>query len=271
MFAVFVALLYLSFVRRVSLWLEPFLPPEASAAILLFLPVVFFEPLQRLFGRMLQRTAQSEMDLTQRMIGPIQELARLGSLAKLVSFSERWIREQLQLAEVRLSIAEAGAGGAEDIPAASGSEEIFVIRQSNRFIGTLEVKAHGAMLSGETHAALEFLCEQLPGAIELSRLIEEKLQLERELAERERLALVGKTAERISHNLKNLLGQTTRSTGAMESGMPDSHRDVDRLRTKLGGFINLNQFQISRPAVRGSGVDAQTFAKRSIRSLGAPA
>ena len=33
----FVALLYLSFVRSASLWLEPYLPPEATAALLLFL------------------------------------------------------------------------------------------------------------------------------------------------------------------------------------------------------------------------------------------
>ncbi len=32
--ATFLALLYLSLVRRVSLWMEPYLPPEASAAIL---------------------------------------------------------------------------------------------------------------------------------------------------------------------------------------------------------------------------------------------
>ena len=62
------------------------------------------------------------------------------------------------------------------------------------------------MISGETYAALEFLCEQLPAAFDLCRLIEEKLQLERELAERERLALVGQMAASISHNLKNPLG-----------------------------------------------------------------
>ena len=54
-FMVFLALLYLSFVRRASLWWEHFLPPEATAALLLFLPVVFFEPLQRMMGRLLAK------------------------------------------------------------------------------------------------------------------------------------------------------------------------------------------------------------------------
>ena len=41
--------------------------------------------------------------------------------------------------------------------------------------------------------------------VELCRLIEEKLRLERELAERERLALLGQMAASVSHNLRNPL------------------------------------------------------------------
>jgi hypothetical protein len=55
--ATFLALLYLSLVRRVSVWLEPLLPPEASASILLFVLVIFIEPLQRVLGRRLEETA----------------------------------------------------------------------------------------------------------------------------------------------------------------------------------------------------------------------
>src|SRR5260370_7872452 len=44
----FLALLYLSLVRRLSGWLAPQIPPEATAAILLFVLVVFFVPLHPL-------------------------------------------------------------------------------------------------------------------------------------------------------------------------------------------------------------------------------
>src|SRR6266481_6094664 len=154
---------------------------------LLFLPVVLFEPLQRLVGRILRRTAHAEMDRTQRMMGPILEVARLGDLGRLGSFIEKWVCEQLQVAEVKLLPVDSG----NPVPRPAGPDESFVLRQSGNLIGALGVKAHGAMLSGETVAALEFLCEQLPGALDLCRLIEEKLQLERELAERERLAALG--------------------------------------------------------------------------------
>ena len=251
-FSAFVALLYFSLIRRVSLWLEPYLPPEASAAILLFLPVVLFEPLQRLMGRILRRTAQAEMDHAQRLMGPIQEVARLGNLEELTAFIEKWISEQLQLAEVKLVLG--GASGPEW--EAKAAEEVFVIRQSGHSVGRLSVRPHGAMLSGETAAALEFLCEQLPGALDLCRLIEEKLQLERELAERERLAALGQMAASISHNLKNPLGsmKTILQVQLENPEMPDSMRSETKMILEETGRLSakLNQLlQFSRPAVIG--------------------
>jgi signal transduction histidine kinase len=263
-FAAFVGLLYFSFIRRVSLWFEPYLPPEATAAILLFLPVVLFEPLQRAMGRVLRRTAQSEMDHAQRMMAPIQEVARLGSLGKLTAFIEKWIGEQLQLAEVQLVL----GSGARIAPSEKASEEEFLIRQSGEGCGVLRVKAHGAMLSGETAAALEFLCEQLPGALDLCRLIEEKLRLERELAERERLAVLGQMAASISHNLKNPLGsiKTILQVQLESAELPESIRgettmvleEIGRLSAKLNQLL-----QFSRPAIRGGAV-ASTCDPQSV-------
>ncbi|MGB8838368.1 MAG: hypothetical protein WCC67_16595, partial [Candidatus Acidiferrales bacterium] len=49
--ATFLALLYLALVRRVGTWLEPVLPPEATASFLLFVLIFLFEPLERVIGR----------------------------------------------------------------------------------------------------------------------------------------------------------------------------------------------------------------------------
>ena len=267
-FAAFVALLYFSLIRRVSLWLEPYLPPEATAAILLFLPVVLFEPLQRGMRNLLHRAAQTEMDRTQRMMGPIQEVARLGDLGRLTGFIEKWICEQLQLAEVKLHLDR--ASGHERTQ--KGSEDAFAIRQAGLNIGMLSVKSHGAMLSGETAAALEFLCEQLPGALDLCRLIEEKLQLERELAERERLALLGQMAASISHNLKNPLGsmKTILQVQLENPELPDSIRgetkmvleEIGRLSTKLNQLL-----QFSRPAVHGGSLTGSCDARVVVEEV----
>ena len=250
--AAFIGLLYLSFIRRVSQWLEPYFPPEATAGLLLFLPVVLFEPLQRLLGRVLQRAAQSEMDQANRTMGPIQATARLGSVENLRAFAERWIAEQLHLAQVEIAL---------DFEAPlclpqKGTEDVFPIKQLGRPVGQLRVKPYGAMLSGETSAALEFLCEQLPAAFDLCRLIEEKLRLERELAERERLAALGQMAASVSHNLKNPLGsiKTILQVQLESPEMPESLKsetrmvlaEISRLSNKLGQLL-----QFSRPAVLG--------------------
>jgi signal transduction histidine kinase len=261
-FAAFLGLLYLSFIRRVSLWLDPYLPPEASAALLLFLPVAFFEPLQRFVGRLLHRTAQTEMDRAQRMMGPIQEVARLGNVEKLLAFVQKWIADELQLADVELTL------GAELGVAKSGKPdlEVFSIRKSGQTVGLLRVKPYGAMLSGETEVALEFLCEQLPGPLDLCRLIEEKLQLERELGERERLAVLGQMAASISHNLKNPLGsiKTILQVQLENAELPPSLRretkmvleEVNRLSATLSQLL-----KFSRPTVLGGNAAASSDAR----------
>ena len=276
--ATFLALLYLSLVRRVGLWLEPLLPPEASASILLFVLVIFIEPLQRALGRSLRETAQLEMDRVQKLMAEIQQEARQGNMARLVSFIERRIREQFELRDVRLAL----TGGPNFHVENSRSEEPraalafnpreFPILREGKSEGVLHAEPHGATISGDTSAALDFLCEQLPGALDLCRLIEEKLRLERELAERERLALVGQMAASISHNLKNPLGsmKTILQVQLENPELPDSIRgetkmvleEIGRLSTKLNQLL-----QFSRPALRPGNGTAQCDAAAVIEEV----
>ena len=275
-FATFIAVLYLSLVRRASLWLEPYLPPEASAAILLFLPVVFFEPLQRLLGRRLRETAHREMDRVQKLTAEIQQEARQGNLKELVIFIERRTREQFELAGAKLTLLDPSQAelppellssleAGERAPG-SNADQYFRIQQKHGLIGVLRAEPHGAAISGETRAALEFLCEQLPGALDLCRLIEEKLRLERELAERERLAVLGQMAASISHNLKNPLGsiKTILQVQLENPELPKSIREETKMVleeiSRLSGKLN-QLLQFSRPAIRGGAVAATCDAR----------
>jgi signal transduction histidine kinase len=262
----FLALLYLSLVRRVGNWLEPLLPPEASASILLFVLVIFIEPLQRVLGRRLRETAQLEMDRVQKLTAEIHQEARQGDMAKLVRFIEQRVREQLELREARLEIVSLPASvsvaaekaSTEPRAALAFDPREFPILRSGKKEGVLTVEPHGATISGDTRAALEFLCEQLPGALDLCRLIEEKLQLERALAERERLAALGQMAASISHNLKNPLGsiKTILQVQLESPELPDALRgetrmvleEISRLSARLNQLL-----QFSRPAVLGEG------------------
>src|SRR5207247_1027194 len=103
-------------------------------------------------------------------------------------------------------------------------------------------------------------------ALDLCRLIEEKLQLERELAERERLAVLGQMAASISHNLKNPLGsiKTILQVQLENQELPDSMRtetkmvldEIGRLSGKLNQLL-----QFSRPAVRGESAIGSCHAR----------
>jgi signal transduction histidine kinase len=270
--ATFSALLYLSLARRVGTWLEPLLPPEASASILLFVLVIFIEPLQRVLGRSLQETAHREMDRVQRLTAEIQQEAREGDLRGLIRFTERRVKDQFEFEAAWLDVLQPDLGSNFGKSGGHEGAESFSIYQPGRLKAVLSVKPHGAMLSGEVRAALEFLCEQLPGALDLCRLIEEKLQLERELAERERLAALGQMAASISHNLKNPLGsmKTILQVQLENPEMPESMRaetkmileEIGRLSAKLNQLL-----QFSRPAVLGEGKPAKCNASEVAREV----
>jgi len=206
------------------------------------------------------------MDRVQRLTAEIQQEARQGNLRGLVRFVERRVKEVFELAAVSLTLVDQSKGELRPFSrtpqerATSGapSDQLFPLRQGHQLMAILRAEPHGAALPGETRAALEFLCEQLLGALDLCRLIEQKLRLERELAERERLAVLGQMAASISHNLKNPLGsmKTILQVQLENPELPDSVRvetkmvldEIGRLSGKLNQLL-----QFSRPAVRGEG------------------
>lgn len=266
----FGAVLYLTLASRISQWLEPWFPPVATISILVFVLVFLYEPLQRALSRGLQRLMREEVEKVQRVLAAVHNEARGGELARLLDSAEARIREEFALEAARIVLRDGPARPA----VASGNVQRFSMvrtggatqgsplrRRGLEEIGVLEAYYHGGMLSGETHAALETLAAQLPAAIDLCRAIEEKLTLERELAERERLAMLGQMAASISHNLKNPLGsmKTLLQVQLENPELPEAMRrdcqlvvgEVDRLSTKLNQLL-----RYAKPGLRESGLHA---------------
>ena len=270
----FLAVLYLSVVRRVSGWIEPYFPPEATAGFLLFILLAFFEPMQRLASRLLRRGFQEQVDRLQRLSAELQREALRGESGRLIEFAEEHIRQEFGLESVRIHLNSSSANrdgasapatiperrrdnGAEKRPAWAGQPVRLRLGKPGAEMGELEVVPVGSAISGEASAALDFLAEQLPAVIELCRVIEQKVALERELDERERMALVGQMAASISHNLKNPLGsmKTILQVQLENSSLPADARsdlamvlsELDRLSAKLSQLL-----QYARPAVRAS-------------------
>jgi signal transduction histidine kinase len=135
-------------------------------------------------------------------------------------------------------------------------------------VGLLEAASTGSYLTGETTAALEFLAEQLPGMLDLARLIEEKLRLERELAERERMASLGQMAANVSHNLRNPLSsmKTVLQVQLENPDLPlDVRRDcalvvseIDRMTAKLTQLL-----RYAKPSTNGQRVAAVALANQT--------
>lgn len=285
----FLAVLYLSVVRRVSGWAEPYFPPEATAGFLLFLLLAFFEPLQRLASRLLRRGFQEQVDRLQRLSAELQREALRGESGRLIEFAEEHIRQEFGLESVRIHLNSSDLNSAfmDDEqrrrgvtaarPAWAGRPVRLRLGKPGAEMGDLEVVPVGSAISGEASAALDFLAEQLPAVIELCRVIEQKVALERELDERERMALVGQMAASISHNLKNPLGsmKTILQVQLENSSLPvDARRDLSIVLSELDRLsVKLNQLlQYARPAVRASSappsrVDVGAVAEQVISLL----
>jgi signal transduction histidine kinase len=262
------ALLYLALVRRVSGWLQPVLPPEATASILLFALIFLFEPLERAIGPVLHRRMSERMGRVQRLTVELQQKARQGDVVELIAFSERRIREEFALAAVRISVPRIASEKPLESPGGLGHTLQVALKKDGHEMGLLEAASTGSYLTGETSAALEFIGEQLPAMFDLCLLIEEKVRLERELAERERLALLGQMAASVSHNLRNPLSsmKTILQVQLEHPNLPLDVRhdcalvvgEIDRMGEKLKQLLNF-----AKPSVNWQRVAAVALARQT--------
>jgi signal transduction histidine kinase len=264
----FLAVLYLALVRRVGVWLEPVMPPEATAAVLLFSLIFLFEPLERVIGPVLHRRFQEGLGGVQRLSIELQQEARQGNVTRLILEAEGRIREEFGLAAVRITLRPSPALPALEAPGGLGHTAAVRLIKDGQEIGLLEAASTGSYLTGETTAALGFLGEQLPGMIDLARLIEDKVRLERELAERERMASLGQMAANVSHNLRNPLSsmKTVLQVQLEDPDLPVNVRrdstlvvsEIDRMSAKLSQLL-----RYAKPSVSGQRVAAVALANQT--------
>jgi signal transduction histidine kinase len=86
-----------------------------------------------------------------------------------------------------------------------GFKLAYPLRREDKVEGLLALDAASASLTSDVRSIISLLADQIAIAIDDSRLLEENLRLERELAERERLAALGRMAATVAHEIKNPL------------------------------------------------------------------
>jgi signal transduction histidine kinase len=115
--------------------------------------------------------------------------------------SETWVEYVLEKSK------ESGWEPIEDdlVLVDHGFQLAYPLRREDKVEGLLAVDAASASLTPDARSIIGLLADQVAIAIDDSRLLEENLRLERELAERERLASLGRMAATVAHEIKNPL------------------------------------------------------------------
>ncbi|HEX3560261.1 MAG TPA: ATP-binding protein [Pyrinomonadaceae bacterium] len=93
----------------------------------------------------------------------------------------------------------------EEILRVRGWEVAYPLRREERVVGLLLVDAAPDALTYEVRSLLELLAGQVAIAIEDCRLVEQNVQLERRIAQSERLAGLGRMAATVAHEVRNPL------------------------------------------------------------------
>jgi len=125
----------------------------------------------------------------------------LRSLKIFIGDEEPWVKQVLEKSK------ENGWEAVEDEPVLTdaGFKVAYPLRREDKVEGLLAVDAASASLTPDARSIIGLLADQVALAIDDSRLFEENLRLERELAERERLAALGRMAATVAHEIKNPL------------------------------------------------------------------
>ena len=250
--AIFALLIYVNVIRRVSGYLElrNILPSAVTEGVMIFALVVFLEPVKKQINRLLHAAFVSQVAPIQRFAVEIQEYAKQsGDVEALKRFIELRAPRELFLERVILRVGE-DAAGMESPSLPPPKEHWFPIRRGDEVLGRLEVSPLAPELSGDQFGALELLADQLPAALELCHLIADKVRLERELAEKAKLAFLGEMATRIAHNVKNPLSSMKTLVQLLEedASLPDRARQDCRLVTQEIDRLDHNISQVLRYA-----------------------
>ncbi|HKX33056.1 MAG TPA: ATP-binding protein [Blastocatellia bacterium] len=249
--------------------------PGAIEALLILVVIFLASPLRRLTDSYLQRLFAREVGLYRELVAQVGSAASsYGELVHFVQFTEQRLFEALELSEVRIVPSNSAPSDAAEVVRIAEERELTEIEdgallnrlnalacyslwREGRVVGLLIVRGEPRSLTAEKREVLMVLAGHLAVAIESCQLLEEKVKLERELAERERLASLGQMAATVAHEIKNPLSAIKSIAQVMREDEQISGEygrdldlitgEVDRLNRSVSQLLSF-----SRPAVVAS-------------------
>lgn len=236
--AVVLLLLYLLSVRYVPDYLDE-IPKEVVQAGMILVLLPLLQPLRRWIDHSIDGLFSREIGRFEKLASGLDEISRATvDLDQLLRLTEERLCQELNLKTVRLAV-ESDTSGATDAAANLRENcERIPLNKGDIRLGEMLVEGHNAKLVSEQHAALRFVVPQIVAAIETCRLVEGKIQLERELAEHTRLASLGQMAATVAHNIKNPLSSIKTIVQLMQEDR--------QLASKYGQDLTLINSEIGR-------------------------
>jgi signal transduction histidine kinase len=272
--AAVIMMTYIYGIRRLSLALYARydVRSEVVEALLILVLIALAEPLRRVTETYLRRLFTREVGLYRELVAQVGAAsARLGDLMHFIAFAEQRLREALDLNEVQIIPSSQATTSAaefcqlaearqlkqiEDTPLLAQLQAIacYALWREGRVVGLLVVRGQEQQLTAEKREVLAVLAGHIAVAIENCQLLEEKVKLERELAERERLASLGQMAATVAHEVKNPLSAIKSIVQVMREDETVAREysydlnliigEVDRLSRSVSQLLSF-----SRPAI----------------------
>jgi signal transduction histidine kinase len=275
--AAVVMMVYIYGVRRFSLALYDSygVKAEGVEALLILVVITLAGPLRRATDYYLRRLFTREVKLYRELVAQVGAAsASYGELRHFIQFAEGRLRESLELKEITITASgdaraplyneEADVCRIAEERQLSEIEETpllqrlkataaFALWREGRVVGLLTVRDAASNLTAEKREVLLVLAGHLAAAIENCQLLEEKVKLERELGERERLAQLGQMAATVAHEVKNPLSAIKSIAQVMredERVSAEYARDLDLITgevDRLNGSVS-QLLSFSRPS-----------------------
>ncbi|HEX5603886.1 MAG TPA: ATP-binding protein [Pyrinomonadaceae bacterium] len=223
-FATVVLTVYVFGIRTIGDWMTQRygVRPGLVEALLILALALLAAPLRGFLAQRFHKLFEREAALYKEIVARIGSYAgQYKDLSDLLHFVEERTTEALGLRQLKIFVEDSEPWVQEVLENSKESGWLpiedhavlndqsfkiaYPLRREDKVQGLLAVDAASASLTPDAQTILSLLADQVAIAIDDSRLLEENLRLERELAERERLAALGRMAATVAHEIKNPL------------------------------------------------------------------